>query len=536
MKLIVDKQIINNNQTTTLEQIAKEYFINQKIYAGIVNGKLKPLQEIIDKDTTIEWILASSITGKQIYERTLTFLFIVATKQLFNDAKITVEFTFQDGLYCTIEKENHLTPKDVEKIKLQMQKLVTKKSKITHCSLPKEEAINFFKQHGLEDKAELLHYRKKENCSVYTLEGFSDYFYGFMLPDTSYLNHFSLQFFAPGIRLGQYDVQLEYSKLFTIMKEYEDWGQLIGVPTVAKLNEKIVQGNINELMLMSEAMIEKKLAELAYNIVQRKDTVKIILIAGPSSAGKTTFSKRLGIHLKILGMQPVTLSMDDFYLNRKDTPKLPNGSYDYENIEAVDLKLFNETMLKLIYHEPVCLPRYNFKTGLREYNDQEILLKEGQILIIEGIHGLNPRTSFYIPNTAKIKIYINALTHLNYDDHNRIATSDYRLIRRIVRDFQFRNSSAKETISRWQNVKNGEDKYIYPYQEEADYIFNTSMVYELAILKPIAQKLLSQIGTGEKEYLEANRLNKLLDYFVSAKVEVPQVSILAEFVGNSIFE
>ncbi|WP_300082388.1 nucleoside kinase [uncultured Thomasclavelia sp.] len=536
MKLIVDKQIININQTTTLEQIAKEYFINQKIYAGIVNGKLKPLQEIIDKDTTIEWVLASSITGKQIYERTLTFLFIVATKQLFNDAKITVEFTFQDGLYCTIEKENHLTPKDVEKIKLQMQKLVTKKSKITHCSLPKEEAINFFKQHGLEDKAELLHYRKKENCSVYTLEGFSDYFYGFMLPDTSYLNHFSLQFFAPGIRLGQYDVQLEYSKLFTIMKEYEDWGQLIGVPTVAKLNEKIVQGNINELMLMSEAMIEKKLAELAYNIVQRKDTVKIILIAGPSSAGKTTFSKRLGIHLKILGMQPVTLSMDDFYLNRKDTPKLPNGSYDYENIEAVDLKLFNETMLKLIYHEPVCLPRYNFKTGLREYNDQEILLKEGQILIIEGIHGLNPRTSFYIPNTAKIKIYINALTHLNYDDHNRITTSDYRLIRRIVRDFQFRNSSAKETISRWQNVKNGEDKYIYPYQEEADYIFNTSMVYELAILKPIAQKLLSQIGTGEKEYLEANRLNKLLDYFVSAKVEVPQVSILAEFVGNSIFE
>ena len=257
MKLIVDKQIININQVTTLEQIAKEYFINQKIYAGIVNGKLKPLQEIIDKDTTIEWVLASSITGKQIYERTLTFLFIVATKQLFNDAKITVEFTFQDGLYCTIEKENHLTPKDVEKIKLQMQKLVTKKSKITHCSLPKEEAINFFKQHGLEDKAELLHYRKKENCSVYTLEGFSDYFYGFMLPDTSYLNHFSLQFFAPGIRLGQYDVQLEYSKLFTIMKEYEDWGQLIGVPTVAKLNEKIVQGNINELMLMSEAMIEK---------------------------------------------------------------------------------------------------------------------------------------------------------------------------------------------------------------------------------------------------------------------------------------
>lgn len=259
-------------------------------------------------------------------------------------------------------------------------------------------------------------------------------------------------------------------------------------------------------------------------------------MACPSSAGKTTFSKRLGIHLKILGMSPITISMDDFYLNRTQTPKLPDGSYDFENIESVDLKCFNETMLHLIHHKPVYLPRYHFQTGLREYDKHPTVLSDRQILIIEGIHGLNPRTSYYIPENAKMRIYINALTHLNYDNHNRIPTSDYRLIRRIVRDYQFRNADATETIRRWKNVKNGEDKYIYPYQEEADAIFNTSMVYELAFLKPIAQKLLLQVSPESKEYIEANRLCKLLDYFVEAKVSIPQTSILAEFVGNSIFQ
>ena len=535
MKLRIGKQTLTIKHTRTLESIAKEYFKNQVIYAGIVNGRLRELHYEISEDADIEWVEANSITGKQIYERTLTFLFIVATKKLFGNVDIHVEFAFQGGLYCSIDKEDYITPRDVTRIKEKMLELVQAKSKITRLCLPKEEAIAYFQENDLIDKAELLRYRKKEICSVYTMEGISDYFYGFMLPDASYLQHISLQFFAPGIRLGQYDVQLEHSKLFEIMKEYENWGELIGVPTVAKLNEKIKKGKINELMLMSEAMIEKKLAELASNIVREKDTVKMILIAGPSSAGKTTFSKRLGIHLKILGMEPITLSMDDFYLNRVDTPKLPDGNYDYENIEAVDLKLFNETMLKLIHQDPVNLPHYNFKTGEREYDSFTTQLDQDQILIIEGIHGLNPRTSFYIPKEVKIKIYINALTHLNYDNHNRIPTSDYRLIRRIVRDYQFRNASAKETIRRWKNVKDGEDQYIYPYQEEASYIFNTSMVYELAVLKPIAQSLLSKIKIGEKEYIEANRLNKLLDYFIGANVEVPQVSILAEFVGNSIF-
>lgn len=536
MKITINKDIIDIQKTTTLEKIAQTYFPDQDIYAAIINGKLYELHHEIHDDVSIEWIKANSMIGKQIYERTLTFLFIVATKQLFPDARIRVEFAFQEGLYCTIQKDDYLTPQDTSQIKQRMEELVQAKCIITRHQLSKSQAINFFQQHHLEDKADLLRYREKEECSIYQMEGIYDYFYGFMLPDTSYLKHISLQFFAPGIRLGQEDVIFQHFKLFQTMKEYEEWGELIGVPTVAKLNEKIVNGQIKELMLMSEAMIEKKLAELASQIVQQKDHVKMILVSGPSSAGKTTFSKRLAIHLQILGMKPITISMDDFYLNRIDTPKLPDGSYDFENIEAVDLKLFNETMLQLIHHESVYLPHYNFKTGQRSYDTQPTLLGDDHILIIEGIHGLNPRTSFYIPKEAKIKIYINALTHLNYDNHNRIPTSDYRLIRRIVRDYQFRNLDAKETIHRWKNVKAGEDQYIYPYQEEANYIFNTSMVYELSVLKPIAQALLSQIHPDEKEFTEANRLNKLLDYFVSAKVDVPQVSILAEFVGNSIFE
>lgn len=536
MKITIGQDIIEIQQPVTLENIARTYFPDKKIYAAIINGKLCELNYQINDDVLIEWIEANSMTGKQIYERTLTFLFIVATKQIFPEAFIRVEFAFQDGLYCTIKKKNSLTLQDTIKIKQRMVELVQAKCVISRHQLAKDKAISFFEQNHLEDKADLLRYRQKETCSIYQMEGIYNYFYGFMLPNTAYLKHISLQFFKPGVRLGQKDVTFRYFKLFQVMKEYEEWGELMGVQTVAKLNEKIVHGQIKELMLMSEAMIEKKLAELATRIAHQKDYVRMILVAGPSSAGKTTFSKRLCIHLRILGMKPITVSMDDFYLNREDTPRLPDGSFDFENIEAVDLKLFNKTMLQLINHEAVCLPRYNFKTGQRSFDKQPTFLNDDHILIIEGIHGLNPRTSFYIPEDAKIKIYINALTHLNYDNHNHIPTSDYRLIRRIVRDYQFRNSKAKETIRRWKNVKAGEDQYIYPYQEEADFIFNTSMVYELAVLKPIAKKLLSQIRLDEKEYIQANRLNKLLDYIVSAQVDIPQVSILAEFVGNSIFE
>ena len=536
MNIEINDKVYSFDYPITLQDIAKQYFKGREIYGAIVDHKLCELTMTIDRDAVVEWIEAYSSIGKQIYERTLTFIFIVATKQLFPQAKVKVEFAFEDGLYCQIEKDDFLTPQDVDMIYKQMKLLVSKDLPIIRSQMKRQEAIEYFDNQGMEDKAKLLYYRDKEMCSLYTLEGFNDYFYGFMLPSTSYVKEFCLQFYAPGLRLARNKSLLNSSHLFEVMKEYEKWGALIGVDNVAMLNELVSKGKLNDLMLISEAMIEKKLAELALNIKTHHEKAKIILISGPSSAGKTTFSKRLSIHLQILGIQPITISMDDFYLNRADTPLLENGEYDFESVQALDLQLFNETMLQLIHHHPVRLPRYNFVTGCREYDEHMTCLDSHQILIVEGIHGLNPQTSFYIPDEFKVKIYINALTHLNYDNHNRITTTDYRLLRRIVRDYQFRRISAMETIKRWQNVKNGEDKYIYPYQEEADYIFNTSMVYELPVLKPIAQKLLLDIPKESQEYIEANRLIKLLDYFVEGQADIPRVSLLAEFVGNSIFE
>lgn len=536
MVININNQIIEIQEPMSLKRLANQYFKNQNFYGAIVDGKLCELNHVIDKNVNIEWVDSSSETGRLIYERTLTFLFLCATKKVFKEALVRVEHTIQGGLFCRVYKNNSLTQEDIDLIKQKMNELIQNKSVITRVKMKKQEAIRFFNEQGLEDKAQLLQYRSKEMCSVYTMEGISNYFYGFMLPDVSYIHQFDLSLYKDGVRLGKEKIQFNSPKLFEIMQSYEKWGELIKVPTIAKLNEKIISGKANELMLMSEAMIEKNLAELAQKIADSKNKVKLILISGPSSAGKTTFSKRLSIHLKILGIEPINISMDDFYLNRLQTPKLPDGSYDFENIEAIDLKLFNEVMQNLIDGKPVKLPTYNFKTGLREYNHSSITLQHNQIMIVEGIHGLNPRSSTLIENQYKVKIYINALTHLNYDFHNRISTSDYRLIRRIVRDYQFRNLNARETINHWKNVKFGEDQYIYPYQEEADYIFNTSMVYELAVLKPIAQKLLVKIQMGEKEYIEANRLNKLLNFFVDANISVPQDSILAEFVGNSIFE
>lgn len=535
MKITVENMQYSFSKPVTLYEIASQYFKDSNIYAGIVNGKIKELSYIVNKDENIEWVYDDE-NRYLIYERTLTFIFIYAVKQLFNNAEVKVEHTFSQGLFCRIIKDTPLTACEVQQIKEKMISIVNQKIKIEHRQVSKEMAMNFFRSEGLYDKAELLNYRDKSICSIYTLGTISDYFYGIMLPHTGYINQISLQFYKGGVRLAKEDCILKDSKLFEVMQEYEQWGERIQINDVADLNKCIVENKDIELMLMSEAMIEKKLSELAALIAKQKNKLKIILIAGPSSAGKTTFSKRLAIHLKILGINPITISMDDFYLNRVDTPKLPNGKYDFDNLTALDLNLFNKTMNDLIEYQRVYLPKYDFKTGIRQYSQVSTILKQDQIVIVEGIHGLNPQASAYIKEENKFKIYVNALTHLNFDSHNRISTSDYRLIRRIVRDYQFRNSKAAQTISQWKHVKEAENQYIYPYQDEADYIFNTSMVYELAVLKPICKKLLNEIKIGDETYLIANRLNKLLDYFVDSNVEILQNSILSEFVGNSLFE
>ena len=532
-----EKEIWEVKSGTSIQSLIENREDKDHIYACVINGKLHDLRYILYKGGTLSFIYDTSETGRLIYERTLTFLFIAAVYELDKNAHVHMEHSLSDGQYCEIHKQGFLTPSEVMMIEKQMNDIIKRKEVIHRRVVTTSEAIRFFQEKGMEYKAQLLANRKSPSSSIYTLCGMDDYFYGIMLPDTSYITHFTLRYYAPGVWLSPKPTLHPQMKLFHVFQEYESWGRLIQVSNVAQLNNQIIKGSMTDLILMSETMIEKKLAELADTIVHKHVKTKFILIAGPSSAGKTTFSKRLAIHLKILGKCPLAISMDNFYKNREDCPRLVDGSYDFEGLEALDLKLFNDTMLKLLHGRPVHLPIFNFQTGQREWEAHETLLQEDNVLIIEGIHGLNPATSAYLPEDAKFKIYINALTHLNLDEHNRIPTSDYRLIRRIARDYQFRSWSAQSTIHFWKNVKNGEDRYIYPFQEEADAIFNSSMVYELSILKKIVMPLLQAVTAEEPEFLEANRLAKFLEYFVDGdESAVPHSSILAEFIGNSVFK
>ncbi len=536
MELIVNNKRVVCEEPMTVLQFIESQNIDGDVYAITIDGKLHGLHDSIESGGEAGLIYADSETGRQIYERSLNFLFIAAVHSLFKDASVRMEYALSKGQYCEIDCADYIKPQDVKKIEKKMKEMVREKEPIIRCVVSKEEAQQFFMEHHMEDKAKLIRCRTSKECSIYTLHGLHDYLYGIMLPNTSYLTHFSLKFQSPGIWLSTGSEYEKQPKLFQVFQEFENWGRLIGISNVAELNERIQEGYMNELVLMSETMIEKKLSELAVEITQRQET-RFILIAGPSSAGKTTFSKRLAIHLKILGKKPIPISMDNFFKCRRDSPRLPDGTYDFEGLEALDLDLFNETMLKLLHSEDVEMPIYNFKTGEREWRKEPIHMNEDTVLIIEGIHGLNPKTYQDLPEQSIFRIYINALTHLNLDSHNRIPTSDYRLIRRIARDFQFRGYSAKETIQLWKNVKVGEDRNIYPYQEEADAIFNTSMVYEMAILKGVVMPLLLEIKPKEEEYLEANRLKSLLQYFAAGSAEaVPRSSILAEFIGNSLFD
>lgn len=528
--------VLTISEHTSILECIQNRADKDSIYAVTINGKLHDLNYKPQQDGVLSFVYADSEIGRMIYERTLNFIFIAAVDGLYH-ANVRMEHALSSGQYCEIDRKPFLTPYDVDTIKERMKEIIAKKEVIHRKVVDTSEAVAHFEAIGMTNKAELLRCRKSKKSSIYQLCECEDYFYGIMLPNTGYITHFSLKFYAPGVWLSYQDTLRDQRKLFQVFQEFEAWGKLIHVSNVAQLNRQIQEGNMDELVLMSETMLEKKLSEMAAHIVFQKPNTKFILIAGPSSAGKTTFSKRLAIHLKILGLEPVAISMDNFYKNREDSPRLPDGSYDFECVEAIDLPLFNDTMLKLLHHAPVTLPRFNFQNGIQEREKKETILSDKQVLIIEGIHGLNPETSKYLPSDAVFKIYINALTHLNLDEHNRIPTSDYRLIRRIVRDYQSRGWSAAQTISFWKNVRHGEDTYIYPYQESADYIFNTSMVYELAVLKKLAVPLLHEVQRTEPQYLEANRLKKLLAYFEDGNSDaIPRYSILAEFVGNSILD
>lgn len=536
IKILTEWKEIEKQNPIRILDLASELNFDEEIVGAVFNGKIRDLNYQIKESGKLHLIKREDDVARQMLERSLSFLFISAVKQIYPNAEVKIDHSYASGLFCTIENIISLDEAAVDHIRQRMQKMIDEKEPIIRRVVSKEEAVKHFEMLQMKDKADLLKMRDKELCSIYSLSGIDDYFYGVMFVNCAYIKKFNLKKIEGGLWLSDVAEFKPQPKLLKVCREYEEWGKKIGVSTVSELNKKILESDRDEMILMSEAMIEKKLSELAKIIVESRPAKKIVLIAGPSSAGKTTFSKRLSIHLKILGIRPFVISLDDFYVDRVKTPLLPDGSYDYENVEAIDLKFFNETMNKLLKGECVLMPIYDFKEGIRKWEDKPRELHENEILVVEGIHGLNPRCSELIADEFKFKVYINALTHLNYDNHNRIPTSDYRMIRRMVRDYQFRNRSARETINTWKSVRNGEDQYIYPYQEDADYIFNTSMPYEMTVLKKIALPLLEDIQIEEKEYLEANRLKHLLEYFVDGELtHVPNNSILAEFVGNSIF-
>lgn len=528
-----EKEIIINKYTTVMELVPKKQ--RGQIYGAFLNGKIHDLNYSIKESGKLEFINANSETGKLIYERSLIFLFIAAVKCLYEHTRVNVAYSFSNGLYCEVEGPQN-EPYHQETICHKMKELVDRKEPIYRKVLPKEEAIQYFESIKMYDKADLLRYRTSKECSIYHLCNFDDYFYGIMLPDTSFLKSFSLRKYHDGFWLSAQNDFLDQPNFFKTFKYFESYWKERDLATVSQLNKKILNGEMKEVILSSEALIQEEYEQLTQKIMQREEDVKLLLIAGPSSAGKTTFSRRLALELSKQGKQSIAISMDDYYKNRDESPVLPDGSYDFENIECVDLALFNLQMNKLLNNECVRLPKYNFKTGMREWHEEEIQLENNQILIVEGIHGLNPLTSKSVNDEHKFKIYINDLNTLNYDHHNRIPTADYRLIRRMVRDYQFRGYHAMDTINSWKKVRDGEIKYIYPYQEDANFIFNTSMIYELSILKKIAVPLLNEIHPDQKDYAEANRLKKLLEYIVEGDESfVPNNSILREFIGHSIF-
>ncbi len=533
----------------TFGEIARIY---QKDYPyqialAVRNGKIRELFKKVDQDCTVEFLTLTDDTGHKTYNRTAVLILMKAIHEIVGAnkvEKIRVEFAIGNGLYCSKKGDFEVTDALVEQIKAKMQEYIRKDLYVIKRSMPLEEANAIFGEQKMEDKVNLFKYRGSSTVNVYNLDGYRDYYYGYMLPSTGYVKHFNLQKYEDGFMLilpekNNPDVLGEFKplpKLFHAMSIASDWGEKLGVDTVADLNDEIRAGRFNELVLVQEALQERRISEIASDIVSRGG-IKFVMIAGPSSSGKTTFSYRLSVQLKTYGLVPHPIAVDDYFVDREKTPRQPNGDYDFECLEAIDIKKFNEDMLKLLAGERVELPTFNFVTGKREYKGNYKQLGADDVLVIEGIHGLNDKMSYALPAESKYKIYISALTSLNIDEHNRIPTTDGRLLRRMVRDARTRGATAKRTIHMWPSVRKGEEENIFPFQESADAMFNSAMIYELAVLKQFAEPLLYNIEKGEPEYFEAVRLLRFLSYFLGVSTEeLPKNSIVREFVGGSCFK
>ena len=534
---------------TTLFMISKdvENELDAPVMLAMVSGKLKELRKCPKDGDTVEFITVKSETGNKTYRRGMVLVFLKAVYTVLGSKgleKVRIEHAIGKGIYGEFEGKVQPTAEHLAKIKAEMERLVAADLPFEKRVVNTEEAKEIFHRHRMYDKEKLFGYRRVSKTNIYSLGGFEDYFYGYMPASSGSLKVFDLFPYEGGFILmlpGKDDPLTvpafkEQKKFFDVLQESSRWGQIMGVETVGDMNSVLSRGELGEMILVQEALMEKKIGDIAAEIAARGN-VKFVMIAGPSSSGKTTFSHRLSIQLKTLGMRPHPIAVDDYFVNREDTPKHPDGSYNFETLGAIDVELFNKDMSALLRGEEVELPTFNFKTGYREYKGNKKRLGPEDILVIEGIHGLNDALSHSLPTESKFKIYISALTQLNIDEHNRIPTTDARMLRRIVRDARTRGASATRTIKMWPSVRQGEEENIFPFQESADAMFNSALIYELPLIKQFAEPLLFCVDPDSPEYVEAKRLLKFLDYFLGADCEaVPRNSVLREFIGGSCFK
>lgn len=534
----------------TLIDMAKEEQTQAPVVLVSVDGKLKELMSAGDFDRErdhVKFITTAEKIGMDVYRRSLVMLmlygFMKAQEKEQRQLHVVVEHSLGDAYYCHFRRDEALPDGLLDKVKNEMRAAVEADIPIRKVTVPTDEAAKFFQSVGMEEKARLFRYRMASYVSLYSLDGYRDYFYGYMVPSAGILRWFDLMSYDEGFLLCFPSVAdpcrvaplKDQPKIFQVLKETRELNEKLSLSTVADLNDHITEGDINRMILVQEALQEQKIVEIVQKI-RAKRSVKFVLVAGPSSSGKTTFANRLAIQLAAYGYHAHIISVDNYYVDRESTPRDENGDYDYEALEAVDLKLFNSQLKEMLAGGTVQMPRYDFKTGRKVFDQPPVRLGPEDILVIEGIHCLNDQLTFAIPSEVKFKIYISALTQLNVDSHNRVSTADGRLVRRMVRDFRTRATPAVGTLARWGSVRRGEEKNIFPYQESADVVFNSAMAYELSILKSYAQPLLFSVPEDSPVYPEAKRMLKFLDYFLPCRSDfVPINSILREFIGGGCF-
>jgi len=528
--------------TTLLDVSKKVHGSDHMRYLGArVNNEIYPLYKDAEDGFQIQFLDNRDVDGYRIYTKTISAVFIMACKELYPDKDAIIHHFLGPGLYAELDDRHGISFRETEILQEKMEEIIKRDIPIKRSDYSREEALEIFREHDYSDKVRLISSMDKDTVSIYRIGDHTDSFHGYLAPSTGFVDEFKLKYYYPGViilfpsRKNHYNMDnfRDQKKLAKIFNESNNWLEILDLANIGSLNERINNGHLRDLILISEALHEKRIAQIADKICADPD-INMILIAGPSSSGKTTFAHRLSVQLKVNGKRPISISMDDYFVNREDTPLRKDGEPDFESIDAIDLDLFNSDLVKLLEGESVQLPKFNFITGKREASGKWISVDRDHPIIIEGIHGLNPKLTIDIPEKNKFKVYISALTQLNIDNHNRISTTDTRLIRRMVRDVKFRGNEPSRTFEMWQGVRSGEEKFIFPFQEEADAMFNSSLVYEMSVLKKYIMPLLQEVTPESVYYSEAKKLLKFLKYFNPIEDEscIPPNSILREFIGS----